>query len=312
MKKIVLILIATLFLKTAISQTVNYFVDGSIWTYYTTESSEPGICTTQNILEQDSILGDTLIYSLTYKKVFVTSQVNIQLYPPCLFGGGAQPITTSEKYIRFDSTTSRVYMVNDTGTFYPELLIYDFNLIVGDTIPLNNNSIVYGSIDSVNTISFFGIQTRKFYLPNYAMGNYIIEGVGGSNGLTNFNPNAIVLSGGIYMTNLICFHTGDSLYNPSNSSCPQFIPVGVLEIYDSENSINIWPNPFSTRTTISFSSEQTKTNIKITNSMGQVVNTYLFSGRELEIKSCEFSAGIYYVQITNEKKINLYRKIIIQ
>ena len=313
MKKLLLIPIAVLLFKTSTSQTANFFVDGSIWTYYTSESYEPGMCTTQSILEKDSIQGDTLINSLIYKKLFVTSQVTIQLYPPCWFGGGPQPVTTSEKHIRFDSLTKRVYMVNDTGTFYPELLIYDFNLLPGDTTPMGSYPFAsaFSVIDSIDTILIFGIPVRKFYLPNYALGNYIIEGIGGSNGLTYFNPKEMVLSGGIFMTELLCFQSGDSIY-PSNSNCPQFIPVGVSEIYEQEHSINIWPNPFTSQTTIGFSKEQKNTIIRIRDVMGKEVNSLNFSGQQLSIERGELSVGIYFIQVTDEKKNIVNRKIIIE
>ena len=299
MKKANLLTIVVLITGACFSQSANYFVDGSVWTYNTTESYEPGMCTTQRTLEKDSIQGDTLINSLIYKKVFVTCQVTILLHPPCWFGGGVQPLTITEKYIRFDSLSSQVYMVNDTGTFIPELLIYDFNLATGDTIPIMGNFASAGSniIDSVITILFFGLPVHKFYLPNYSLGNLIIEGMGGSNGLTYFNPNDVVISGGIFMTNLQCFKSGDSLYNPSNSTCSQFLPVKVSEIFDQEHSINIWPNPFTSRTTIDFSNEQSNTTIKITDVIGKEVKSLKISGRQLTIERNDLPVGIYFVQI---------------
>lgn len=311
MKRLILIPIAFLLFYTSNSQTANFFIDGSIWTYYTSESYEPGICFTQSILEKDSIQGDTLINSLIYKKSFVTSQVTLQLYSPCWNGGGPQPVTTTEKYIRFDSLTKQVYMVNDTGTFYPELLIYDFNLFSGDTTPMDGDPFASNVIDSIDTILFFGIPVRKFYLTNYALGNYIIEGIGGSNGLTYFNPKAIVVSGGVFMTDLQCFQSGDSIY-PSNSNCPQFIPVGVSEISDQNHSINIWPNPFTSQTTIGFAKEQKNTIIRIRDVMGKEVNSLNFSGRQLSIERSEIPAGIYFIQVMDEKKNIENRKIIIE
>ncbi len=91
----------------------------------------------------------------------------------------------------------------------------------------------------------------------------------------------------------------------------------------NEESINvsiiISPNPFTSQTTISFSEEPRtsgtgKITIKITDVLGNIVRSIeLEVGRkEVVIEKGELSNGIYFVQITDENKNVVNRKIIIQ
>lgn len=132
------------------------------------------------------------------------------------------PIEVSQRYIRYEALSNKVFMVSNTGTLQTETKIYDFNLTASDTIPLIPPTFIDQTriIDAVKNISFFGIPDRKYFLRGYPSDNYIIEGMGGSNGLTYYNPNQILVSGYIFITNLKCFKSGNNAYNPSGISCP--------------------------------------------------------------------------------------------
>jgi hypothetical protein len=75
---------------------------------------------------------------------------------------------------------------------------------------------------------------------------------------------------------------------------------------------NIFPNPFSLQTTITFSKEQRNTTVRIINILGQVLTTIQFTGIQLLIDKAEMQAGIYYVQTIDKEKNVLNRKIIIE
>lgn len=74
----------------------------------------------------------------------------------------------------------------------------------------------------------------------------------------------------------------------------------------------IYPNPFTSQTTISFTEQQTNTTIKIIDVLGSVVRTINFSGNTLTIERGELSSGTYVVEIMNENKNRINTKIIIQ
>ncbi len=92
--------------------------------------------------------------------------------------------------------------------------------------------------------------------------------------------------------------------------------VGVNESSDKTN-ITISPNPFTSLTTISFSSEQTNTTIKIADVLGKEIKALNFSGKELIIMKGTMQAGIYFVQITSFDKLRMTqvvenRKVVVQ
>lgn len=75
---------------------------------------------------------------------------------------------------------------------------------------------------------------------------------------------------------------------------------------------SIFPNPFTTQTILSFSEEQKNTVIKITDILGNEIKTITFSGRELTIERGDMCNRIYFVQITDERKNVINKKIIVQ
>ena len=79
-----------------------------------------------------------------------------------------------------------------------------------------------------------------------------------------------------------------------------------------ETTIIIAPNPFTSQTSITFNEEQKNTSIKITDVLGKEIKTIIFTGKQLKIEKGEMKSGIYFVQITDEKKIICNKKIIIQ
>ncbi len=80
----------------------------------------------------------------------------------------------------------------------------------------------------------------------------------------------------------------------------------------NESTITIFPNPFSTQTTLSFSNEQTKTNIIITDILGKEIRSANFSGKQYIIEKGEMKPGIYFVKTIDAQKHVCNRKIIIQ
>jgi YVTN family beta-propeller protein len=80
-----------------------------------------------------------------------------------------------------------------------------------------------------------------------------------------------------------------------------------------ENTLTISPNPFSCSTTISFSSEQKNTTITITDVLGKQIKSVILSGaRNFTIEKGTMSNGIYFLQITDENKNVINKKLIVQ
>jgi hypothetical protein len=87
--------------------------------------------------------------------------------------------------------------------------------------------------------------------------------------------------------------------------------VSVKEIAN-ESTITISPNPFNTQTTITFSDEQNKTTIILTDILGKEIRSTTFSGKQYIIEKGEMKPGIYFVKTINAEKHICNSKIIVQ
>ena len=91
----------------------------------------------------------------------------------------------------------------------------------------------------------------------------------------------------------------------------------IIDICEGINELNtsifsISPNPFSVQTIISFNTEQKNTIIKIMDMLGKEIRTMDFTGKQCVIEKGELNDGIYFVQITDEKKNRTNKKIIVR
>ncbi len=101
-----------------------------------------------------------------------------------------------------------------------------------------------------------------------------------------------------------------SAYGCSAISDP-FLYTGIeSEVLD--NTLSIYPNPFTSQTTITFIKEQRGTIIKILDVLGKEIISINFKGKQLTIEKGEMKKGIYFVQIIDENKNVVNKKIIIQ
>lgn len=87
--------------------------------------------------------------------------------------------------------------------------------------------------------------------------------------------------------------------------------VGIDEKNEIGN-INIYPNPFTSQTTVSFSEYQNNSSIKIFDLQGKVIKSMMFSGKEFELEKDAMQAGMYLMQITDDKQNFTSEKILIQ
>lgn len=91
------------------------------------------------------------------------------------------------------------------------------------------------------------------------------------------------------------------------SACEVIQNVGLNEL--ENDNFKIYPNPFSTSTTLSFEDHQTNTNIIVLDALGKELMAINFSGTEMMIYNQKWNSGIYFIQITNQEGIVLTKKI---
>ncbi len=264
-------------------QTPNFFIEGSRWVYQTSESWEPGQTFLYGQIEQNLIHGDTLIENVVYNKVYTTIHASSTVYLPY----PQPPITTLSQgrsgptFIRFDSAEHKVYFLPSIDS--SERIIYDFNLQVGDTLPMQSAFYTPGLVDSIENVSLFGISVKKFYTTEGVGGavyeeNYILEGMGGSNGLAYFQPMAVLVSGGIFTTSLVCFQSGDSIYNPRNQDCPFLEVVSTTLPSEEAVSVLVSPNPTKGVFSVQVSEPLQHANFVVFDGLGRKVVAQTLSG----------------------------------
>ncbi|MES2593069.1 MAG: PKD-like domain-containing protein [Bacteroidota bacterium] len=93
-----------------------------------------------------------------------------------------------------------------------------------------------------------------------------------------------------------------------------FINSMTTGIYSKQaaSSVSISPNPFSSQTTVSFTTEMKNVNVKIVDILGKEIKNISFSGKQLVVEKGELNAGVYFIQVISEKNMIANEKMVIQ
>jgi hypothetical protein len=278
-------------------QNANFFADGSRWVYRTTENSEPGQQLVHNTTEQNIIHGDTLIGGLLYHKLYTTLHNELNVYTPPFSQMIHSYDSTGPVFLRYDTLVKKVYYL--AGIDSTERLIYDFALQVGDTIPMQSPYFPGAFIDSIDTITVFGVQVKRFFVDignsGFDFFNYIVEGMGGTNGLLYFRPEFGSLSGGTFTTLLNCFQFGDSTYFLGNIECPFIDFVSAVRPLDKQASLMISPNPTHDLFTITINQDLLNVTFTLIDCLGRVSQSFKLT--ELSSTAKLNAPGIYFWRI---------------
>ena len=144
----------------------------------------------------------------------------------------------------------------------------------------------------------------------------------------NSNILSAVQAGGIYQwidcaTNTaIAGATNQTFAPPSNGSyavemsfanCQGTTPCFEYAFVElPEMSFQIYPNPFTTETSIVFNIPQTNTKVQLYDVLGHELQSFLFSGMECKINRQDLSASMYLVKITDQNNQSTIRKVILE
>ena len=204
--------------------------------------------------------------------------------------------------IRQDTAAKKVYLYNPGG----DTLLYDFNLNIGDTIKTYvgySGGIYPAYVTSIDSVLMGTHYNKRFNLGGQGVGGCsLIEGVGSTHGL--FEPLSIFeINWG-----LICFSRDGQTLFPTNSTGNCWIEsINELSI---NNEISLSPNPTTTSFTITTTGNKIK-EIKVVDVLGEMVFQSEPLNNQSTINSSQFSKGIYFVEITDEKGIVANRKVVI-
>lgn len=302
MKKTYLIVILTLLWNGVLSQTNVYhpFPDSNaVWV----QNSDGWFGTSCWIYHDQNLFinGDTILSGYSYHKLYVNEYVSEFCSPP---GTPFPPYYSFGGYygaFRQDISTKRVYLYKE-GLAVPDVLAYDYNLQIGDSIPiscLNTSSDIFVyNIDSVLVGSQYN---KRFWLTNGLSYNFpvLLEGLGSSWGAFASFQNPLAE----WSEYLWCVKINNQTVWKYDTSYECSI---ITKVDNLENQIflKIYPNPFSQYTTIRTNTELQQATLIIENSLGQEVRRQdNISGREINVQRENFVCGFYFIILIQENKI---------
>ena len=301
MKRIIIIVLVLLFVQLLHSQDYTPFADSNAVWKAAEYPYPPGPMIWYAFHWDYVLIGDTLIDDLLYKKM---GRIDYNVQCSQLFTG---PYYYTA--IRDDMVVRKVYQrVSDE-----DYLLYDFSLGIGDTVnTIISQGYIVGNIDSI----LIGDTYRKrfIYTKETWVDIEVIEGIGAYTGL--FEPAEVFE----HIHWLRCYSEDSmALYvNPMVGQCDLEIdtclPVNIAE-FKQLNSITVYPNPFTTSTTIEYELNAIS-NIQFTvyNMMGEVVyrteEIMLPQGRHTVTWSPgHLLAGLYYAVLRSKEGVSVVKMI---
>ena len=244
--------------------------------------------------------GDTLLYAEQWKKMYARHPISEANY--C----GAVKVTGN--IVEFNSP-------NDERR-----VLYDFNLSVGDTFPIQPLPNTYGFdsvlvVERIDSVLLFNGECRRVFISNTLTNGIFevlqeqwIEGIGSMHGfLFPLTARLLTVETGDEAI-LICFsEEGDLLYqNPLYFSCT----LGVDD--ELEQPLCTYPNPTNGKLTISLpeSWEGGASQVSVYNANGQRVISQTAHTQIFEISLYDLPNGMYIMQIIGDNKRAISKKII--
>jgi hypothetical protein len=152
-----------------------------------------------------------------------------------------------KSYIREDS--GRVYLADKTR----ELILYDFNLKLGDSLIMyflwddRNSHPYFIQIDSVKTVVFQDQKERLMQFVSvydyrhkeYSINDVLVEGIGSMQFGLEY-PVSLFITGGYCVRNLLCFSRNNNIVyeNPEFNDC--YIATGINYVKLKPNLVNVF------------------------------------------------------------------------
>ena len=248
----------------------SFYSSGSSWVEYTNYVYGLG----ENKTEGRSYLvtGDTVMGGISYH--LVSSKL--------LGGYGTQPTVSGTETYYFHDTTdfgtiggvrvagNQVFfhrLIADSGAFIntrgllqdSDVLVYDYNVAVGDTVSWQTNNVSWGLYNVVRSIDSIllpgGFYVKRVIFDSGALGapgqNYWIAAIGSSLGF--FGSHSTNTSPGFFSTKSLCYAMAALSYKFPNmlpallaDSCFSDIPLlSVADRQTQQNTVDLFPDPVS-------------------------------------------------------------------
>jgi PKD repeat protein len=108
-----------------------------------------------------------------------------------------------------------------------------------------------------------------------------------------------------------CYYANCSSCEYLNSDTICITTVGLMNSLRSDG-VSIYPNPFTSETTIAFDQEQIQATITVIDALGKNIRSEQFSGKQFTFRKDDISSGVYFLRIENKLNQILYKKMIVQ
>lgn len=247
--------------------------------------------------------GDTLIGALLYKKVY-ESYDSLNLFW----------VETGE-YIREDED-QKVYFRQDNEQ---EILLYDFNLMVGDTFPIYQGAdqCNFMEVMQIDTITIFNGETRRRWTmespelnSNYRVTFYWMEGIGSSLGLFRYMTENYCWWEH-YPYSVLCHYVDDEMVYVSNQNGVCWLTTSVRELNEEEDGISVFPNPANEKIFIQAKqSDQQIAEVKLYAASGQLLKQVQLNTPTGTLNLNEYPSGAYYLLIEDSDGRLLSKRLI--
>ncbi len=237
------------------------------------------------------VTGDTIIANEVFRKISLSGQDRNPVDETWTFWSSGY-----HGCYRNDIINKRVYFIPKDSI--NEILLYDFNLNVNDTLPetLVYNQSEYNAItvDQIDSVLINNRYLKRYHLDNAGFERqYLIEGIGSTLGLlspiTPFFEHHFIL---------LCFKNDyNSLYyqDYSDPNCDLISMIQEENINHSD--IEIFPNPVANIFTIE-NSQNRELFLEIFNSKGQRVKAIMKTENRNSINISDLNAGLYFIKIS--------------
>jgi len=270
--------------------------DSTVWRVNFYNCDGPYACTGYE--EFDFILGDTVLNDKLYSRLYRSTN---GLYWDSQFTLPIGFIREEDKkihYIGYD-------YANDSTS---EVLLYDFNLSVGDTMYWDgnvlspNDNVPYGIVNQIDSVQMnTGEYRRRFRFSSMApLEINIIEGIGSNFGL--LRPNYFPFES-VY--ELLCLAEPSTLVydneydsrDYADADACLYNPVSTDTPFVSD--LKIFPNP--THEVLYFSENISETLLEIYTPIGtKIFEIQNFTGREIDIN--HLASGMYFIVLGDAQK----------
>lgn len=250
---------------------------------------------------QNFTAGDTVIGGKSYTKIWSSGIY----YSSNFYGFCTNTIVGNFSYlssaIRNDSINKKVYSYD----FYNhvETLLYDFNLNLGDTVPVQFSSGYVSAIDSVlvgqNYHKRFTVSEINSMLPDV----YLIEGIGATSGLLNRIDFCFECC-----TSLLCVKQNDTTIYPDGWVCD--LIEGIPENSTPALSFRLSPNPCEDFATISVSPATKDLSFSLYDPLGNIIlqKFNVINGERIDLTSVK--PGFYYYNLSHSHDLARAGKLI--